>query len=151
MKTVSVNIGNVSIIEEANKLSSFVGKDRYTDDNIPLYDKIKIIKQDSPILDRYINEAVNKLTLILQEYISTIIENSGIITLSMPTSFPDSIAEELQEAASNFVLNYTFGRWMRKKGMKEDAEEYLGLSAENLIDVQEKLYLREKPTIPTHP
>jgi hypothetical protein len=40
---------------------------------------------------------------------------------------------------------------MRKKGMKEDAEEYLGLSAENLIDVQEKLYLREKPTIPTHP
>lgn len=123
-------------------LSSFEGKHEYNENGDSLFDVIKILQQDRPLLERYIGEALKEIVGVLREFVTGV--SGNVIICEMPKSFNEAFANDVKEAARGYVVNFSFFLYLKMRN-EGRAKDYFELAGQDLRDMREKVYYRKKP------
>lgn len=150
---ITLLVTKINVYDEVSKTSSYTGAKM--DDNGSAYMRIFTIDEDRVVLERFWNEACNKVVDLIKPFILSIsklveshtidIANNFTAKLGMPSSFDETLVESINTALFSFFTNYIVGKWYEFTN-KGEAKEYL-LSADAILeDVKSKIYYRKKPT-----
>ncbi|MBR2129037.1 MAG: hypothetical protein IJ940_09270 [Bacteroidales bacterium] len=150
---ITLLVTKINVYDEVSKTSSYTGAKM--DDNGSGYMRIFTIDEDRIVLERFWNEACNKVVDLVKPFISSIsklveshtidLSNNFTAKLSMPSSFDASLVESINTALFSYFTNYIVGKWYEFTN-KEESGAYLLCANSALEDVKSKIYYRKKPT-----
>lgn len=141
-----------TLYEEINKLSSYLGKTKYTKEGVPIYELIKIKQQDNEFLYKYIVESISNLSNVMREFITgyTLTDDNRIImVINTSSRVKNTFSKDVRVSSINYICNYCFSKWLNMT-YPESAQEYMILSQENAKDLLDKLYYKIPPTRKKH-
>lgn len=150
---ITLLVTKINVYDEVSKTSSYTGAKM--DDNGSGYMRIFTIDEDRVVLERFWNEACNKVVDLVKPFIVSIsklveshtidIANNFTAILCMPSSFDASLVESINTDLFSFFTNYIVGKWYEFTN-KSEAEAYLLSAGAILKDIKSKIYYRKKPT-----
>lgn len=140
MPTVSVPLVKETIIAKVKKAAAFVGKEAYNGET-SLYDSVRVIEQDIPMLEDFLDEAKHNLISAFSE-VSSLSQTGIEFTLSANSvaAMVNSIIEECQE----YVYHYCCRRWFLLRYTPK-VEEYTEKVKINLDNLNVIIYAKKAP------
>lgn len=150
---ITLLVTKINVYDEVSKTSSYTGAKM--DEVGSAYMRIFTIDEDRVMLERFWNEACNRVVDLVKPFIasiSTLVESHTIdlgnnfeAKLNMPSSFDKALTASINTSLFSFFTNYIVGKWYEITN-KEEANAYLLTATAILEDVKSKIYFRKKPT-----
>lgn len=150
MKTIVIKIDKGAVMEEVAQTTSYTGA-KMMDEDSKAYDRIFTTDADRSQLERFWTESrvatCEKMKKFLESETSD--ETGFTITLSLSSSFDESLKESMEkELMSFFVMNIT-AKWYVFTNKKE-AGEYATAAGSFLEGVHRKACYKKRPARPVY-
>ncbi len=148
MRDVTLSVPRSDVLDGIMVETSFVGVKNADGNGEPIYDQVFLKEKDSDFLDGVFMKALNNLCVVLGSNLKSCISRDAdeyVLTVRMPDNFPKEQDDTFNDIAYNFVLNQLLAEWFELTD-KEKAETYASQAKALLIQVNQMLYMRGRPT-----
>jgi len=156
MQEVTLTIEKSLVWHEVAKATAYIGNKMVgTEDDA--YERISIIDKDKEMLERWWVEACSLVTLQLKEWVDEVASqelhhdaddsSDYHVTLRVADLWPTALKDSLESDLRSFVIATVLSKWHRISN-KEEVEAYGNEAASHLVNAEQKLFQRKRPSRP---
>lgn len=143
---MDINISESNILDRIRKVTSSIGKIITDKEGTSLYDNIRIITQDEPLIKDYIKTAYSEMVVLLRDYIVDNVYPQ--ITLAYSTSINGKVEIQSSLLVEDYIVYTSLFMWFSARN-KDLAEFYNSLSQNTGTSIL-RLFVKQPPVSPTH-
>lgn len=149
MREIELSILKSSVLADIGRETSYIGVKNVDGNGEPMYDQVYLKLSDQQYLNAAFEKAVNNLRVVYGYNLKSLemkdANTQAVFTIHMPDNFPKSQDNALQKIAYNFVLNQLLAEWFELTD-KEKVETYASQAKALLMQLNQMIYLRNRPT-----
>lgn len=155
MKDITLTINKNQVWHEIAKATSWTGAKMITGDDPNAYDRIYTTDEDREMMERYWVEACSLATSQLKEWVKTVdvqpihhgvdVTTDYEVTLRVADAWPTALQDSVQASLCSFIIATILSKWYRLTN-KGEMEVYANEAAALLVDIEQKIYQRKRPT-----
>ena len=146
MKSININISKSNVFEEVAKTTAYIGAKK-VEGSGAAYDRIFTTNEDKEMLERFWQETADVVTYAMRTFLNGVPSTSTSydVSLVMSDRFDDSLSNSLNSSVYSYFVNSILSKWCDITD-KENVKEYADKAAALLININDMLFFKKKPT-----
>lgn len=147
MRDVKLAVVRSDVLDDIMIETSFVGVKNADGNGEPIYDQVFLKQSDREFFGDAFWKAIDNLRVVLGNNLKSFLDKGDEfrLTIRMPDNFPKEQEEALSDIGHNFVLNQLLAEWFGVTD-KEKVETYASQAKALLMQLNQMIYLRNRPT-----